>query len=174
MDDISCDALSANTFTAGLTTARPSGTATNVSSLTLPCSGDQSQAWCRVTGAAASAPFRASLLVNGDTSPGSYLPCLTVTTGGGGKPVASTSSSQFANGVVLMTNCTPTVSHSVSVRVLNSAGVFEVLTCGTTAGGAYIVKGAVVYAGAAASSLVQLNFSPAANVRYGMQQLNYV
>ena len=168
---VTCDALTANTLTVGLTTASPGSSVSNVTSVQLPTAGDQSQAWCKVTGAT---PFSGSLLVGGDANAAHYLPCLTSTVAAAGGGLTNTPLARFANGAVVMISCAPAVSHSVSLRALNSSGVYEVLTCGTTTGsGAYCVKGAVVYSGAATSNTLQLTFTGPVNVRYGMQQLNY-
>ena len=169
---LTCDALTANTLTVGLTTASPGAQLSNVSSVLLPTAGDHSQAWCRVTGGS---PFSGSLLVGGDANTEHYLPCLTSTTAAPGGGLMNMPLSRFANGVGITPDAAPTASHSISLRALNSSGVYEVTTAGTVAGGAaYCVKGAVVYSGTSTSnSTLQLNFTAPVDVKFGMQQLKY-
>lgn len=165
--------VSANTFTSVFTTAQGGGNVSNVSSLTLPLLGDHSQIWCKVTSTSA---FTAALLAGSDSNSANYTSGLLSVTGTAASGVASVPLTQFSGGPVIMANCAANAVHSISVRAVNPAGVFDVDMSGTAAGagaGVYRTTGAVAYAGTTPAS-VQIAFSPAVtSARYGVQQVLY-
>ena len=155
------------------------GNLVNISRITVPLYGDQSQAWCKVT---ANAAFSAALQLGDDCAQQSYLPCLTNSTSRAGLndvDVANFNATPVSppfGGVVIMANCAPAFAHSIGVRVFNPSGVLEVTTCGysdATPQTVYCVRGPIVYSGNATANTLQLAFSTPVDIKYGVQQLRY-
>lgn len=163
--------LTANNVVASYTTAHPGAYGANISVLDVALRGDQSQVWCH---AHSDTSFRTTLTIANDTVSENYVPCL-VGSSSNMRSLLATSLYQYADGGVVITPTqAPPGAHSISIRALNPAGVYEVTTCGPdTEQGAYCVKGTVVYRGPTANTL-QIGFSPSAgNVKYGVQCLDY-
>ena len=165
--------VTANNISSAYVTAQSGTTASNVSTLSLPLTGDQTQAWCKATSSVA---FQASLLAGNDASSNNYVSGLMSTTGNL-SGVSSAPVAQFSNGVVIMSNCAPAVTHFISVRASNPAGVFDIITCGSQGSGANAAvfrnAGAIQYTGTVPSTM-QVTFSPAVTTaKYGVQSINY-
>ena len=170
---LQASAITGNNISTAYVTAQAGNSASNVSTLSLPLLGDQSQAWCKVSSASA---FQASLTVGNDSNGSNYMSGLTSTTGNL-SGIVSAPSAAFSNGVVIMSNCAPTVTHFISIRASNPVGVLDIITCGSQGTGntaaVFRTAGAVQYSGTTPGN-VQVSFNPAvSSARFGVQSINY-
>ena len=163
--------VSANNITSVYTTAQGGGTAVYTGLVSVPLAGDHSQAWFKISSNAA---FTAGLTTASDGASANYVSGLTISTANTAGTSIAPVSPVWSNGVIVMSNCAPGVTHSLAVRSLGPAGVFQVSSFGSLgANTVYSISGSVLYTGSLVANAINMTFYPLANVKYGVQQLNY-